>query len=287
MTPPFLLQHVLVVPELESYTPRAQPGGAPFAMTLPPPRRRQGSVQKPTRRAAPKHATAMSHVPEAEANAEAKVVAKANAEGELNQLRWRGRKVSAELMRYAERAARGEELAPFTGPILAEPLVDRSRVEQRRSEIRTRAHAEPATSGSPGVRWLVILAASVTCIAAALLPLDHSASERAAPSAFFLEASTGVSVAPAGASAPEDGATRSPRQWGPEASPEAPQPPSDASPGLRSRSSGVAKTPVTRQPAPVSTTVPGKLTPRRARVGGPPRPPAQRQRALFVEAAPF
>jgi hypothetical protein len=255
-----------VVPELESYTPRAQPGGAPFAMTLPPPRRRrQGGVQKPARRAAPKHATAISRVPAPD------------AAGELTQLRWRGRKVSDELMRYAARAARGEELAPFTGPILAEPLVDPSRVERRRSEIQTRAQAEPARSGSAGVRWLVILAASVTCIAAALLPLDHSAFERAAPSAFFLEASAGLSVAPAGVSTPEDGAARSLRQWGgPEASPEAAQPRSGASPDPPSRS------------------VPGKLTPRRARGGGPPRtrgpdaaPAAQRQRALFVEAAPF
>jgi hypothetical protein len=276
---------VLVVPELESYTPRAQPGGARFEMPLPPPRRRpRGGVQKPPRRAAPQHASAISRVPEPEAA----------TPGELTHLRWRGRKVSDELMRYAERTARGEELAPFTGPILAEPRVETSRLERRRSEARTREQEEPAPSNAPGARWLLIIAASVTCIAAALLPLDNSAFERATPSVFFLEPSTKVSVAPAGARAPEDGATRSLRQWGPEASPEAPEPPSDASPDPPSRSSRIAPTPATRWPAPVSTTVPGKLTPRRARVGDPPRtrgpdaeptPPARR--ALFVEAAPF
>jgi hypothetical protein len=40
------------------------------------------------------------------------------------RLRWRGREVSDEFQRYAERVASGEELAPYRGQVLARPCVD-------------------------------------------------------------------------------------------------------------------------------------------------------------------
>lgn len=40
------------------------------------------------------------------------------------RLRWRGREVSDEFQRYAERVASGEELAPYHGQVLARPCVD-------------------------------------------------------------------------------------------------------------------------------------------------------------------
>lgn len=40
------------------------------------------------------------------------------------RLRWRGIEVSDEFQRYAERVARGEDLPPWRGPILAEPCAE-------------------------------------------------------------------------------------------------------------------------------------------------------------------
>lgn len=52
----------------------------------------------------------------------------ARCAGELavppRRLRWRGREVSDEFQLYAERVARGEELGPYCGQVLARPCVD-------------------------------------------------------------------------------------------------------------------------------------------------------------------
>src|SRR5688572_15157762 len=95
-----------------------------------------GSHPRPTASTEPSHAItlaradaaalmAMSQEPadssEDSARAEGSQLARVTDRRGKGRLRWKGLEVSDEFRTYADRVARGEDLPPFTGKILAEP----------------------------------------------------------------------------------------------------------------------------------------------------------------------
>lgn len=97
------------------------------------------------------------------------------------RLRWRGMEVSDEFQRYAERVARGEDLPPWRGPILAEPCPEFPWGAQRAPRTGTEP-LPPAPVGAPWFRAAGAFAAtSVLVIAGALAIVRARADIGSAP----------------------------------------------------------------------------------------------------------
>ncbi|HWO11655.1 MAG TPA: hypothetical protein VNN80_19305 [Polyangiaceae bacterium] len=129
------------------------------------------------------------------------------------RLSWRGIEVTEEFQEYATRVARGEQLAPYRGQVLARPCAEfpwrAPRAEYTDTEPLPRAHARAqsraprVTFGIIGLVSLVMAAVGIGSGTASIDPRD-AFGEAQLTAALALRTEPGVDESPSSASARDD-----------------------------------------------------------------------------------